>query len=204
MNTHHRIQTTIRREYPKMEQRAYGTSKNGNFLTLRIWPCGYVRICGKYVRICGEYIKIYFGIRHLGGREDRRAYRTSKNGGKSQKISPLKNWPNMSEYVRICQNMREYVWGRIRCLYSTCIPTYSDSWCVFSVFQNVFVVYSDDVCEATCILMYLDVFRHVFRNPREYALEYRRIRTASCSSRIHTKYTTNTRRNTYCSQTEPL
>ena len=85
----------------------------------------------------------------------------------------------MSEYVRIwVQYVCEYVWGRIRCLYSTCISTYSDSWCVFSVF----VVYSDDECEATCILMYLDVFRHVFRNPREYALEYRRIRAGDAGA----------------------
>ena len=182
-----------------MEQRAYGTSKNGKFLTLRIWPCGYVRICGKYVRICGEYIKIYFGIRHLGGT---RGPARIQNVQKSQKISKNLTLKKLAEYVRICQNMSEYVceyvWGRIRCLYSTCIPTYSDSWCVFSVFQNVFVVYSDDVCEATCILMYLDVFRHVFRNPREYGLEYRRIRTASYPSRIHGEYTTNTRQNTYC------
>ena len=147
MNTHHRIQTTIRREYPKMEQRAYGTSKNGNFLTLRIWPCGYVRICGKYVRICGEYIKIYFGIRHLGGREDRRAYRTSKNGGKSQKISPLKNWPNMSEYVRICQNM-----GAIRVR----IRVGAYSVLVFDVYSDVFRL-------VVCIQRISERIRGVFR-----------------------------------------
>ena len=91
--------------------------------------------------------KYILGFVIWGGREDRRAYRTSKNGGKSQKISPLKNWPNMSEYVRICQNM-----GAIRVR----IRVGAYSVLVFDVYFDVFRL-------VVCIQRISERIRGVFR-----------------------------------------
>ena len=74
---------------------------------------------------------------------------------------------------------------------------YFDVFRLVLCIQNVFVVYSDDVFEATCrILMYFDVFRHVFRNPRRIRIRIQtnthRIVFVENTLQIHGEYEVNT------------